>query len=297
MNKRGNKLLLGLLVVVMILAGGLAYWFLTTIGLSHSKEYVNIRGISAHSYLLKKRDGSVINQKNPQKKVAIASLTKIMTALCVIEKAENLDQLTVVPESIFFELQKNNLAVAGLQPGEEISYRELLYGILLPSGADATLTAVLSLSESEEAFVVIMNQKAAELGMTQTHFSNSVGLDANDHYSTAGDLAILLDYALNNPIFYEVFTRLTYQGQPTNLHPEGNHFTSSLISRGESLELSNGRIIGGKTGYTKKAGLCLASLAVINGEDYLLILTGSKGDSESEQFHLIESRKLYEESL
>lgn len=297
MNKRGNKLLLGLLVVVMILAGGLAYWFLNTIGLSHSEEYVHIRGISANSYLLKKRGGPVINQKNPQKKIAIASLTKIMTALCVIEEAENLDQRTVVPEEIFFELQKNNLAVAGLQPGEEISYRELLYGILLPSGADATLTAVLSLSESEEAFVFLMNKKATDLGMAQTHFSNTVGLDASDHYSTTGDLAILLDYALDNAAFYQVFTSLTYQGQPTNLHPEGNSFTSSLISRGESLALSNGQIIGGKTGYTKKAGLCLASLAEINGEEYLLILAGSKGDSESEQFNLIESRKLYEESL
>lgn len=297
MNRQGHKLLLSLSILAMLLAGGLIYWFLNSTGFFHSEEYIKLSGISANSYLLKKRHGTIINQKDSQQKIAIASLTKIMTALCVIEEVEDLDQLTVVPEPIFFELQKNNLAVAGLQPGEEICYRDLLYGILLPSGADATLTAALSLRDSEEEFVFVMNQKAIELGMNQTHFTNTVGLDDKDHYSTTGDLAILLDYALDNTVFYEIFTSFTYQGQPTNLHPDGNYFTSSLISRGGSLELSNGQILGGKTGYTKKAGLCLASLAEVNGEEYLLILAGSKGDSESEQFNLIESRKVYEESI
>ncbi|MGM0216085.1 D-alanyl-D-alanine carboxypeptidase family protein [Enterococcus sp. AZ109] len=288
-----RKSLAGLTFVVLLLAGLLTYQVLAT----RDDAFVNIRGVSANCYLLKKRNGDIINQKKPQKKIAIASLTKIMSTLCVIENVEELDQMTTVPKQIFLDLHQNNLAVAGLQPGEVVSYRDLLYGILLPSGADATLTAAISVSGSEEMFVTEMNRKAAELGMVNTHFTNSIGLDKGDHYSTVEDLALLLEYALANEIFYNIFTCLTYQGKATNCHPEGNYFTSSLISRGESLELTNGQIIGGKTGYTKKAGLCLASLAQINGEEYLLILTGSQGDSESEQFNISESRKLYNESL
>ncbi|MBO1307955.1 D-alanyl-D-alanine carboxypeptidase [Enterococcus sp. 669A] len=293
MRKRRNKLLPGLTILAVLLAGLLTYQVFAT----PSGNFINVRGISANQYLLKQRNGTIINQRKPQKKIAIASLTKIMTALCMIEQTEDLNQLTTVPETIFLDIQQNNLAVAGLQPGEVISYRDLLHGILLPSGADATMTAVLSVSGNEEAFVAEMNRKAAELGMNNTHFTNSIGLDTEDHYSTVEDLALLLEYALTNETFYQTFTCLYYQGAATNCHPGGNYFTSSLISRGESLELTNGQIIGGKTGYTKKAGLCLASLAQINGEEYLLILAGSKGDSQSEQFNLIESRKLYNESL
>lgn len=293
MRKRRNKLLPGLTIIAVLLAGLLTYQVFAT----RNEPFINIRSVSANHYLLKQRNGPIINQRKPQKKIAIASLTKIMTALCMIEQTEDLNQLTTVPETIFLDIQQNNLAVAGLQPGEVISYRDLLHGILLPSGADATMTAVLSVSGSEEVFVAEMNRKAAELGMNNTHFTNSIGLDTGEHYSTVEDLALLLEYALTNETFYYMFISLYYQGAPTNCHPEGNYFTSSLISRGESLELTNGQIIGGKTGYTKKAGLCLASLAQINGEEYLLILAGSKGDSQSEQYNLIESRKLYNESL
>lgn len=216
-----------------------------------------------------------------------------MTAICIIEHATDLDQSVTVPQNIFFEIEQNNLAVAGLMPGEKISYWDLLHGIILPSGADATLTAALGICEDEQSFVEIMNEKAAQLGMTATHFANSTGLDAIGHYSTIKDMMILLEYALKNDSFYQIFTSLNYQGSATNRHPEGNYFTSSMISRGESLELSKGNIIGGKTGYTPKAGLCLASLAEIDGEEYLLIIAGCKGSDESKQFNVIESRTFY----
>lgn len=253
----------------------------------------SVKGISANHYLLKMRNGSKIYQKGETQKISIASLTKIMTAICIIENVNDLEQLVTVPQDIFFKIEKNNLAVAGLQPGENISYWDLLHGILLSSGSDATLTAVQSFCGNEERFVELMNEKAEKLEMNATHFTNATGLDARAHYSTTNDMMLLLEYALKNDIFYQIFTSLNYQGQATNLHPEGNYFTSTMISRGESMELSNGRIIGGKTGYTPKAGLCLASLAEIEDKEYLLIIAGCKGSDETKQFNVIESRLLY----
>ncbi|EOH75304.1 D-alanyl-D-alanine carboxypeptidase family protein [Enterococcus malodoratus] len=285
-----------LLLIFFILAGVLLYRVGNTFSsanLSKSESLILNKQISSDHYLLKSRNGSEIYRKGETQRISIASLTKIMTAICIIEHATGLDQSVTVPQNIFFEIEQNNLAVAGLMLGEKISYWDLLHGIILPSGADATLTAALGICEDEQSFVEIMNEKAAQLGMTATHFANSTGLDAAGHYSTIKDMMILLEYALKNDSFYQIFTSLNYQGSATNRHPEGNYFTSSMISRGESLELSKGNIIGGKTGYTPKAGLCLASLAEIDGEEYLLIIAGCKGSDESKQFNVIESRTFY----
>lgn len=249
--------------------------------------------ISGRNYVLKKRGGQVLKSKKEEEQIAIASMTKIMTAICVIEAVENLDQLVEVPVDIFPEIEEQGLATAGLFQGEVISYRTLLYAMMLPSGADAVLTAVQAISGNEQIFADRMNEKAASLGMKRTHFSNTTGKDATDHYSTVADIMTLLDYALQNETFYQVFTTLSYQSVGTNLHPEGLPLTSTVISRNESLALDNGRILGGKTGYTIDAGLCLASMAEINGEEYLLVLAGCKGDNLTEQFNVIESRVLY----
>ncbi|MBP1044652.1 D-alanyl-D-alanine carboxypeptidase [Enterococcus sp. BWM-S5] len=249
--------------------------------------------VSGQNYLLKQRGGKTLKSKKATERIAVASMTKIMTALTIIENVENLEELVEVPHDIFPEIEAQGLATAGLIPGEVISYRELLYGIILPSGADAALAAVRAISGDEQSFVADMNERAVALGMKNTHFSNATGMDAPDHYSTVEDIMRLLEYALDNETFYHVFTSLSYQSSGTNMHVDGLTFISTVISRDESLELDSGRIIGGKTGYTVDAGLCLASLAEVEGEEYLLVLAGSEGDSLSEQHNIIESRLLY----
>lgn len=249
--------------------------------------------VSGQNYLLKQRGGKTLKSKKATERIAVASMTKIMTALTIIENVENLEELVEVPHDIFPEIEAQGLATAGLIPGEVISYRELLYGIILPSGADAALAAVRAISGDEQSFVADMNERAVALGMKNTHFSNVTGMDAPDHYSTVEDIMRLLEYALDNETFYHVFTSLSYQSSGTNMHVDGLTFISTVISRDESLELDSGRIIGGKTGYTVDAGLCLASLAEVEGEEYLLVLAGSEGDSLSEQHNIIESRLLY----
>lgn len=275
MKKEFKHWVIFLLIVFFALAGVLLQRVGNTISLGNSStlEPTSLnKKISSKHYLLKDRGGSEIYRKGETQKISIASLTKIMTAVCILENVNDFEELATVPQEIFFDIERNNLAVAGLMAGEGINYWDLLHGIILPSGADAALTAAISLCGDEESFVERMNAKAAALGMDSTHFTNVTGLDDRGHYSTVKDMMILLEYALKNEAFYQIFTSLEYQGASTNLHPEGNYFTSSLISRGESLALSNGSIIGGKTGYTSKAGSCLASLAEINGEEYILII-------------------------
>ena len=291
MRKQFRMWMVFLLLLFFVLGGVLLQRVGKTMGVAGvSKPDARI---SSKHYLLKERNGTEIYRKGERQRISIASLTKIMTAICIIENVDDFEEITTVPQSIFFEIEQNNLATAGLIPGEEINYWDLLHGIMLPSGSDAVMTAALSLCGDEESFVDLMNEKATQLGMADTHFTNPTGLDEANHYSTVRDMMILLEYALKNKSFYQLFTSLNYQGQTTNLHPEGNYFTNSMISRGESLELSNGRIIGGKTGYTSKAGLCLASLAEIDGKEYLLIIAGCKGNDESKQFNVVESRQLY----
>mgnify|MGYP000155160616 CR=1 FL=1 len=118
--------------------------------------------------------------------------------------------------------------MAGFQPGEAVTYRDLLYGALLPSGAECCLTLAQEIAGDEETFASMMNEKADELGMSRTHFTNCTGLQNNRHYSTAGDIAKLLVYALKNPDFRQIFTTNTYTASPTVSHPDGLTFVSTL---------------------------------------------------------------------
>lgn len=242
--------------------------------------------ITCESFILVDREGTVIHEKNKEKKMSIASLTKIMTTLCLIEQADSLEQNVPISETVFPIVYSENLAIAGFESNESVAFRDLLYGIMLPSGAEAALSGAIYMAGNEESFVEIMNHKAKELGMNNTHFNNVTGLDQPENYSTAHDLVILLDYALENKLFKEIFTSFHYSIQSTEMHPNGLLLNSTLLKNNDTLKFSNGEIIGAKTGYTSGAGQCLATLSCVNGKEYLLISLHSKGDEKSALFHL-----------
>ena len=129
--------------------------------------------------------------------------------------------------------------------------------------------------------------------MEHTHFSNCTGLQAEDHYSTARDLALLLRYALQNEEFRQAFTSLRYSVPPTAQHPQGFTFYSTALSAAEGLEISGGQILGGKTGFTSEAGLCLASLGLPGGREYILVTGGAPGDHSTEPYHLLDAAEVY----
>ena len=186
----------------------------------------------------------ILYEKNGSEPMPMASTTKLMTALLVLENLP-LDQRVTI--------QKEWLQTEGssmyLQEGENITIRELLYGLLLSSGNDAAKSLASICSGSEEKFVKLMNVRAAELGMCQTHFENPHGLPAENHYSTAEDLAKLMGYCLKTPSFVEIC--------------ETQYYVSGVrvLSNHNKLLSLYSQTICGKTGFTKEAGRCLVSAA------------------------------------
>lgn len=257
---------------------------------------INLESLySPYAVLIDLSDNKIIGEHNSQEKIYPASLTKIMTAILAVENTDNLEETVVMPESIYNKLYLEGASMAGFEPGEEVRLKDLLYGVLLPSGAECCVTFAERIAGSEEAFVEMMNQKAQELGMNRTHFCNSTGLQDKNHFSTVEDMAVLLGYALQNDAFRTVFVSERYSTGPTGYHPEGITFHSTMFKELDSAEISGGIILGGKTGYTEEAGLCLASVAEIGGKEYMLVTAGAEGSHDTEPYHVLDAVRVYEE--
>ncbi len=248
---------------------------------------------SPYAILVESDSGKVIAEHNSEDKIYPASLTKIMTALLAIENTDDLNQTVTLPYDIFDPLYEENASMAGFQPGEEAALKDLLYGILLPSGAECCMAFADRIAGSEEAFVEMMNEKAAEIGMSSTHFCNATGLHDPDHYSTVKDISVLLRYALQYEDFRQAFSSSRYTVRPTSQHPDGFTFRSTMFQYMGSTEVGGGEITGGKTGYTQEAGLCLASQANVNGKDYILVTAKANGTHQTEQFHILDAINVY----
>lgn len=231
--------------------------------------------ISAEKVILYNlKDNQVIYDKESENKTQIASLTKIMTAIIAIENTKDLDEKITIKSEYFKGLE--DYAQAGFKIGWQVSYRELLYGLMLPSGAEAANAIVLSQTTNEN-FIELMNDKATELKLSNTHFDNTIGMDSDNNYSTAKDIASLLMYALKNEEFKKIFTTKEYKIERYNLT-----LSSTLIKYSNStIDVSN--ITGAKSGFTDEAGLCLASIATINDIDYLLVNLGSTPNKNKTQ--------------
>lgn len=248
---------------------------------------------SPYAVLVDLESGNVLAEQNSTERMYPASLTKIMTALIAIEETEDMEQTTTLPSDIFPSLYEENASLAGFQPGETVTWKDLLYGVMLPSGAECCLTFARQIAGSEGAFVDLMNKKAEELGMNDTHFANATGLQDKKHYSTVRDIAVLLRYALENETFRQVFTARRYSVPPTAYHSEGFTFYNTMFQAMDNAGISDDDILGGKTGYTEKAGLCLASLAEINDREYILVTAKADGNHYTEPYHVIDAENVY----
>lgn len=230
-------------------------------------EELNIYSKSAILYNMD--DDIILYEKNSEERTSIASLTKIMTCIVAIENIDNLDQKIILKSDVFTGLAEAGASVAGFRIGENVTFRDLLMGALLPSGADATRALALNISGSESEFVNLMNNKAIELGLKDTHFENTTGLESSNHYSTVKDISIILKYALKNQTFKDMYTTREY----TTTSNLTFYSTLKKISNNYSFDVSN--ILGSKTGYTDEAGLCMSSIANYNGVNYLLVTAGA----------------------
>ena len=186
------------------------------------RQNVLLDTASRHAILLDAQSGRVLAQKRADERTAPASLTKMMTVLMAIEAEPDLDKQVTLPEDFFPALQTENASMAGFMPGETVTVRDLLYGAMLPSGAECCEALAQLVSGSEENFAALMNQKAAELGMKNTHFTNATGLTDTEHYSSAADMARLARHSPAAAV-YPVLP-------PSICAPAGSSVPSSLPS-------------------------------------------------------------------
>lgn len=221
-------------------------------------------------------DEKIVLQNNVDVVTPMASLTKIMTTIVAIENSPDLDKKVIYSKSMRSDIDFD-ASLSGLIENQEYTVRDLLYATMLPSGADATNALAFAVSGSIESFVDLMNQKATSLGMTNTHYVNTHGLDRDNHYSSINDLFILLKYALKNQTFKDVYTTKSYNLSNTldkyNKEEDPHLVQSTVAKTASKMGLDASRIIGSKTGYTDNAGKCISVLFNSNGHDYLAITT------------------------
>lgn len=252
----------------------------------------NILGLeinSTNAVMYNMNEDTVIFEKDKDEKISIASLTKIMTTIVAIENIDNLDEKVTIKVKDFDTLYEEDASLAGFVVGQEVTYRDLLYGTFLPSGAEATQALANNLTRSVPNFVELMNKKAEELKLKNTHFANTTGLDNKDNYSTVEDVATILKYALKNETFKKIFETKSYTTSDKKLI-----FYSTLTNSARKYDYNIDYIRGGKTGYTDAAGKCLASTAFDkeNKINYLLVTCGASTDT-SDAYHIKDAYNIY----
>lgn len=242
--------------------------------------------ISEYGVVIDVEKRTILAQKSPKTRMSPASMTKILTVLTAAEAlgitGENWADLPVLSEKVTISREitdycyVNNCSNVGYEVGEEATVKDLFYGTILPSGADAALGLAIYVSGSQEAFVDLMNRKLEELGMAETsHFTNCAGLYDDDHYSTVYDIAVMLQTAAENPFCRDVLSAHTYVTIPTEQHPEGMILSNWFLRRIEDKE-TGGEVLCGKTGFVAQSKSCAASLAVgADGREYICVTAGS----------------------
>ena len=230
-----------------------------------------------YALLMDVDDNRVLAAKGADGRTYPASVTKVMTLLVAVENISDFTDTFTMTYAITDPLYLANATVAGFSNNEAVTMEDLLYGTILPSGADACQALAIYVAGSDEAFVTLMNQRAQEMGLKNTHFTNTSGLHDKDHYTTAEDMAVILRVAMENPHCRQVLSTYQYTTASTPQHPEGILLTSTLFGRMYGTEPDGATVVAGKTGYTSQAGHTMVSYAEgLDGHDYILVtLKGS----------------------
>lgn len=225
---------------------------------------------------------TVLAEHDADAQIYPASMTKMMSLITFVDlvDADALDDTILMDANVIAEQEAKMAYVTGFQAGEACRVKDLLYAMMLPSGADAAVMLATYASGSEAAFAEDMNRLAGEMGLEQSHFVNCTGLHDDNHVSSVSDMARILQFAMNEPTCREVMSTLQYTTAATVEHPEGIRLTSTTLSRmvGDELEgLADPlHVRGGKTGFTNPAGQCLATWAESDsGKTYICVVAGS----------------------
>ena len=242
--------------------------------------------ISEYGVVIDVADNKILAQKGAKSRISPASMTKVLTVLTAADAlgigGEDWESNPILDETFTITIQitdysfVNDCSNVGFDVGEEVTVRDLFYGTILPSGADAALGLAMYVAETHEGFVELMNQELEKLGLSESsHITNCVGLYDEEHYSTVYDIGVILKMAADNPFCREVLSAHTYNTAPTEQHPEGLLLSNWFLRRIEDRD-THGEVICAKTGYVVQSKNCAASLAADgSGREYICVTAGS----------------------
>lgn len=225
-------------------------------------------------------ENKIIYEKNSEEKTSIASLTKIVTAITVIDNSSDLNKEVIITNNMLKGL--DGYAKIGLKVGDKLSTIDLLYALMLPSAADAAQSLAIDISGSIVDFSDLMNQELEKIGVSNSRFDNPVGMDSDNNYSTAFDIAKILIYSLKNETFKTIFETDKYYI---------NSINKTVNKTLSNYNIDTSIITGAKTGFTYDAGLCLASTSTINDINYLLVTLNSPINNNG---HVMDAINLYD---
>lgn len=245
---------------------------------------------SNYAILIDMDEDSILAEKYARTRINPASMTKVLTVLVAAEHIENLDDTFTMTLEITDYGYIHDCSSAGFVKDEVVSIKDLFYGTVLPSGADAAVGLATYVAGSQDAFVELMNEKLDQLGLSQTaHFTNCVGVYDENHYCTVYDMAMIMEAAMDNELCREVMSAHTYTTSKTDQHPEGINLSNWFLRRIEDKDCG-GEVICGKTGYVVQSGSCAASYAVDHsGKHYICV----SADANSQWRCLSDHAELY----
>lgn len=232
--------------------------------------------VSENAIIIEENTGNILAQRDAYARISPASMTKVLTVLVAAEHVENLDDTYTITLAETDYSYSNDCSNAGFDVDEQVTIRDLFYGTILPSGADAAVGLATYVAGSHEAFVDMMNEKLKKLGLSDTaHMTNCVGLYDENHYCTVYDMAVILKEAMDNPLCREVMSAHTYNTSSTSQHPDGILLSNWFLRRIEDKECG-GEVLCAKTGYVVQSGNCAASYCLDkNGNGYLCVTAHS----------------------
>ncbi len=252
----------------------------------HAEETAETEGmgeevISKYGIVIDMNNDTILASRDGKTRISPASMTKIMTVLVAAENiAEDAleDEFTITPEINYYS-SSHGASRVGFNDNETVKVKDLFYGTILPSGADAAVGLATYVAGSHEAFVDMMNQRLETMGLSDTaHFTNCVGLYDDDHYCTCYDMAMILRAAVANPLCREVMSTRIYTTSPTDQHPNGIEISNWFLRRAEDKPIG-ATITCAKTGFVKESGNCAASFATDNNGTDLIVVTGMSTSS------------------
>ncbi len=264
-------------------------------------EEMKSMGLYSDCLLLVSADnGEVVFKKNAGKQTPPASLTKVVTAIVVLENCTNLDAVVTVSESCIKELDGTGSSLGGLKAGEQVTVYNLLASLLIQSANEAATVLADYISGGDRAkFIAMMNEVAARLGCANSHFVNPHGLHDDDQYVTAEDMAKFILHAMEFPAFAEIVGKTSYKLPATNLQEERNALNTNYLMNSAYKDYYCKYVKGGKTGSTSDAGRCVVAVASKDGYNYVAVCLNSvyrdvDNDGVAENGSFLDAKEMFE---